>query len=160
MRGGIVRQCHLVGGDEDVAMSGGSHSRALPRTSDPLPMAPSSWLPVSCPPPQGMDITGSHDILHKARMSWDFLQSMDIARYHAESPWPWHQRLSCSHVLRQAWTALETMNSIVRDGHQRISLTLLNAGGGGIRPPYHTLVIPRKKSMGKVANFFLLFLNM
>ena len=33
-------------------------------------------------------------------------------------------------------------------------------GGGGIRPPYHTLVIPRKKSMGKVANFFLLFLNM
>ena len=39
-------------------------------------------------------------------------------------------------------------------------LTLLDAGGGGIRPPYHTLVIPRKKSMGKVANFFLLFLNM
>ena len=39
-------------------------------------------------------------------------------------------------------------------------LTLLGAGGGGIRPPYHTMVIPRKKSMGKVANFFLLFLNM
>ena len=39
-------------------------------------------------------------------------------------------------------------------------LTLLDAGGGGIRPPYHTFVIPRKKLMGKVANFFLLFLNM
>ena len=41
-----------------------------------------------------------------------------------------------------------------------ITLTLLGAGGGGIRPPYHTFVIPRKKLMGKVANFFLLFLNM
>ena len=40
------------------------------------------------------------------------------------------------------------------------ALTLLDAGGGGIRPPYHTFVIPRKKLMGKVANFFLLFLNM
>ena len=30
-------------------------------------------------------------------------------------------------------------------------------GGGGIRPPYHTFVIPRKKLMGKVANFFLTF---
>ena len=38
-------------------------------------------------------------------------------------------------------------------------LTLLGAGGGGIRPPYHTFVIPPKKSMGKVANFFLLFLD-
>ena len=41
-----------------------------------------------------------------------------------------------------------------------MDLTLLDAGGGGIRPPYHTFVIPRKKLMGKVANFFLLFLNM
>ena len=36
----------------------------------------------------------------------------------------------------------------------------IGCGGGGIRPPYHTFVIPRKKLMGKVANFFLLFLNM
>ena len=44
--------------------------------------------------------------------------------------------------------------------HSALLLTLLGAGGGGIRPPYHNLVIPRKKSMGKVANFFLLFLDM
>ena len=33
-------------------------------------------------------------------------------------------------------------------------LTLLDAGGGGKRPPSHTFAIPRKKVMGKVANFF------
>ena len=37
------------------------------------------------------------------------------------------------------------------------TLTLFNAGGGGIRPPSHTFVIPRKKLMGKVANFFFTF---
>ena len=39
-------------------------------------------------------------------------------------------------------------------------LTLSGAGGGEKHPPSHTFVIPRKKLMGKVANFFLLFLNM
>ena len=39
-------------------------------------------------------------------------------------------------------------------------LTLSDAGGGVKCPPSHTFAIPRKKSMGKVANFFLLFLNM
>ena len=33
-------------------------------------------------------------------------------------------------------------------------------GGGEKHPPSHTFAIPRKKLMGKVANFFLLFLNM
>ena len=33
----------------------------------------------------------------------------------------------------------------------------IGCGGGGIRPPYHTFVIPRKKLMGKVANFFFTF---
>ena len=32
-------------------------------------------------------------------------------------------------------------------------LTLLNAGGGGIRPPYHINVVPRKMLKEKVANF-------
>ena len=35
-----------------------------------------------------------------------------------------------------------------------ISLTLSDAGGGVKCPPSHTFAIPRKKSMGKVANFF------
>ena len=40
-------------------------------------------------------------------------------------------------------------------------LTLSGAGGGGEKhPPSHTFAIPRKKLMGKVAHFFLLFLNM
>ena len=32
-------------------------------------------------------------------------------------------------------------------------LTLLDAGGGGIRPPYHINVVPRKMLKEKVANF-------
>ena len=47
---------------------------------------------------------------------------------------------------------------MILTGH--LDLTLLNAGGGSRSPPYHINVIPRKKLMGKVANFFLLFLNM
>ena len=39
------------------------------------------------------------------------------------------------------------------------SLTLSGAGMKNT-PPSYTFVIPRKKSMGKVANFFRLFLNM
>ena len=33
-------------------------------------------------------------------------------------------------------------------------LTLSGAGGGEKHPPSHTFAIPRKKLMGKVANFF------
>ena len=35
-----------------------------------------------------------------------------------------------------------------------ITLTLLDDRGGGIRPPYHIFVIPRKKLKGKIAHFF------
>ena len=43
---------------------------------------------------------------------------------------------------------------ILPDGSEMTWLTLLNAGGGSRSPPYHINVIPRKKLMGKVANFF------
>ena len=40
------------------------------------------------------------------------------------------------------------------------SLTLLDAGGGSRSPPYHINVVPRKMLKERVADFFLLFLNM
>ena len=39
-------------------------------------------------------------------------------------------------------------------------LTLLDAGGGSRSPPYHINVVPRKMLKERVADFFLLFLNM
>ena len=36
----------------------------------------------------------------------------------------------------------------------------IECGGGGIRPPYHINVVPRKMLKEKVANFLWLFLNM
>ena len=41
--------------------------------------------------------------------------------------------------------------------YQDQRLTLSDAGGGVKCPPSHTFAIPRKKSMGKVANFFFTF---
>ena len=42
----------------------------------------------------------------------------------------------------------------------QMCLTLLNAGGGSRSPPYHINVVPRKMLKERVADFFLLFLNM
>ena len=48
---------------------------------------------------------------------------------------------------------ISTVNEKASQAEEVLVLTLLNAGGGGIRPPYHINVVPRKMLKEKVANF-------
>ena len=57
-------------------------------------------------------------------------------------------------IQEDTWTIQLVAFSTVRMSHDILTLlTLLDAGGGGIRPPYHINVVPRKMLKEKVANF-------
>ena len=52
---------------------------------------------------------------------------------------------------------MENVHSFVTVSKGWPPLSLSGAGGGEKHPPSHTFAIPRKKLMGKVANFFFIF---
>ena len=52
------------------------------------------------------------------------------------------------------WSCPKSMELAQSIELKESSVNPIGCGGGGKRPPSHTFAIPRKKLMGKVANFF------